>query len=68
MKVFQATTTGAMAGACLAFSVCMFNDLALADALFRILVLAMGGAWIGFLMAWLNTILPSSDMHQEHHL
>jgi len=67
MRVFHATTTGMMAGACLAFAVCMFNDITLMDSLFRIFVLAMGGAWIGFLLAWLNTILPSSEMHQEHH-
>ncbi len=67
MKIFHATTSGAMAGACLAFAICMFNDLALMDSLFRIFVLFMGGAWIGFLLAWLNTILPSSDTPQEHH-
>jgi len=67
MHLFHATATGAITGACLGFAVCMFNDITLADTLFRMFVLSMGGAWIGFLLAWLSTILPSEN-HQDSGL
>jgi len=67
MKLFQAVTTGGLTGACLAFAVCMFNDITLLDTLFRMFVLGIGGAWVGFLLAWLNMILPRTNQHQENH-
>ncbi|MDX8388693.1 MAG: hypothetical protein R8M46_09225 [Ghiorsea sp.] len=66
MTLTQATTTGALTGACLAFAVCMFNDITLADTVFRMFVLAIGGAWVGFLLAWLNHILPSQRSQGRH--
>ncbi len=68
MKLSQATITGALTGGCLAFAICMVKDINLTDALFRIFILAIGGAWVGFLLAWLNYILPHSHHHSEHNL
>ena len=68
MSLLHSTMTGAVAGACLAFSVCMIKDISLADSLFRMFILALGGAWIGFLLSWLNMILPRANQRQEHRL
>ncbi|MDX8384374.1 MAG: hypothetical protein R8M45_09850 [Ghiorsea sp.] len=65
MHLSHATMLGAISGACLGFAICMFNDITLVDTLFRMVVLSIGGAWIGFLLAWLNIILPPAE-HQEH--
>jgi len=65
MTLSQATIMGAVTGGCIAFAVCMVNDITLMDTLFRIFILAIGGAWIGFLLAWLNHILPSENHHQD---
>ncbi len=66
MSLLNATVTGAVAGASMAFAVCMFKDISLADTLFRMFILAIGGAWIGFLLSWLSIILPKAKHPQEH--
>ena len=63
--VSHAALMGALNGACLSCAICMFNDITLIDTVLRMVVLSIGGAWIGFLLAWLNTMLPSTE-HQEH--
>jgi len=64
MTLSQATSSGALAGAGLAFAVCMVNDIGLTDSMFRMGVLAIGGGWVGFLLAWLNDILPKANHHK----
>lgn len=66
MNIYHSAVTGAWVGACLAFAVCMVKDLALADTLYRMFILGIGGAWIGFLLSWLNLILPSLESKQQH--
>ncbi len=66
MTLSQATVSGALAGAGLAFAVCMFNNVGFGDCLYRMVVLAIGGGWVGFLLAWLNEILPRASQHKEH--
>jgi hypothetical protein len=68
MKIYHATLTGAVSGACLAFVVCIIKDLTLADTAYRMFILGIGGGWIGFLLSWLNLILPRVE-HQgnAHH-
>ncbi len=72
MNLYYSLVTGAVAGACVAFSVCMIKDLTIADTLYRMFIVGIGGAWIGFLLSWLNMILPRLDKHQnqqrEHHI
>jgi hypothetical protein len=68
MTLLQATATGALTGACLAFAVCMFNNISLMDTLFRMFILAVGGAWVGLLLAWLNLILPKNNPNRENNL
>ncbi len=72
MNVYYSLATGAVAGACLAFAVCIIKDLTIADTLYRMFIVGIGGAWIGFLLSWLNMILPRLDKHQnqqrEHHI
>jgi len=71
MNIYHSTLIGAVSGACLAFVICIIKDLALADTAYRMFILAIGGAWIGFLLSWLNLILPrvehKRNMHQGHH-
>jgi len=66
MTLSQSTLSGALAGAGLAFAVCMFNNISLSDSLYRMVVLAIGGGWVGFLLAWLNEILPRTTRHKGH--
>ena len=66
MTLSQSTVSGALAGAGLAFAVCMFNDISFSDCLYRMGVLAIGGGWVGFLLAWLNDILPRENQHKGH--
>jgi len=73
MNLYHATFTGAVAGCFLAFAICMIKDLSLVDMGYRMFVLGFGGAWVGFLLSWLNLILPKVDQqqnqsqkHQEH--
>ena len=67
MTLPQATTSGAVIGAALGFAVCIIKDISMIDMLFRISILTIGGGWIGFLLAWLNMILPQSNPHHKHH-
>jgi len=71
MNLFHAAVTGAVTGACLAFAMCIIKDLSMADTLYRMFIVSIGGAWIGFLLSWLNMMLPQADthkqQHQEHH-
>lgn len=66
VSLLHSTVTGAVAGASMAFAVCMLKDISLADTLFRMFILAIGGAWIGFLLSWLNMILPKAKHPQEY--
>ena len=68
MTLSQATIMGAITGGCLGFAVCMINGITPMDTLFRVFVLGIGGAWVGFLLAWLNQILPSAKKQREHKL
>ena len=68
MTLMQASSSGALAGAGLALAVCMVNAIGLEDTLFRMFILAIGGAWIGFLLAWLNLILPRTHHHPGKRL
>ncbi len=67
MNIYHSAVTGACAGICLAFAIGMVKNLALADMLYRMFILGIGGAWVGFLLSWLNLILPDAKQHTHHH-
>ncbi|MDX8380608.1 MAG: hypothetical protein R8M14_00685 [Ghiorsea sp.] len=73
MNLYHAIFTGAVAGCCFAFAVCMIKDLSFIDTAYRMFILGFGGAWVGFLLSWLNLILPKNNQQpnrrqnqQEH--
>ena len=71
MNLFHSTIAGAVTGACLAFALCIIKDLSMAGTLYRMFIVSIGGAWIGFLLSWLNMMLPQADTHnnqRERHI
>lgn len=46
---------------------CTIIDVSLSDALFRISILAIGGAWMGMMLAWLDDMLTPHDHSGASH-
>lgn len=67
MVIKQALISGGILGGTIAFAVGMFQNFTFADILFRMFILGLAGAWIGWMLAWLNAMLPTSKSHKEHH-
>ncbi len=67
MNIYHAMAAGAVSGACLSFAMCLIKDLTLADTIYRMFIVGLGGAWVGFLLAWLNMILPQADKPSKRH-
>ncbi len=59
-----AATCGGMAGLLIGFAIALVYDMHITDALYRIAVLTMGGAWMCGILAWLNELLLS---HNNEH-
>ncbi len=67
MKPTYAGVSGALIGLLFGAAICLIQNIAVSDALFRIFILTSAGAWMGVMLAWLNQLLPSkSDHHSEH--
>jgi len=67
MAIKQALISGGILGATIAFAVGMFQNFTFADIIFRMFILGLAGAWIGWMLAWLNVMLPTSKDRKEHH-
>jgi len=57
MSTSHAATCGGVAGLLLGVIIALINDMQLADAAYRLLILAMCGAWMGSILATLNDLL-----------
>jgi len=67
MSPIHASISGALVGLLFGSAICLIQNIAVSDALFRIFILTSAGAWMGVMLAWLNQLLPSkSDHHSEH--
>jgi len=67
MKPTYAGVSGALIGLLFGCAICLIQNIAISDAMFRIFILSSAGAWMGVMLAWLNQLLPSkSDHHSEH--
>jgi len=59
MQSRHAAACGISIGLLTGIAIAIFLNLGLVDAAYRITVLAVGGAWMGILLACLNDLLPS---------
>jgi len=62
----QAIAYGAAIGATAALSWGLLHDAPWSAMLYRAFVLAIAGAWIGFLLAWLDALLPAQGNSREN--
>jgi len=63
----HAAACGISIGLLTGIAIAMCLDLKFTDAAYRIIVLAVGGAWMGILLAYLNDLLPSSQNRNSEH-
>ncbi|OIO68432.1 MAG: hypothetical protein COW19_03815 [Zetaproteobacteria bacterium CG12_big_fil_rev_8_21_14_0_65_55_1124] len=62
MPTHHAAACGGIAGLLLGVIIALINDMQVTDAAYRLLILALGGAWMGSILAMLNALLmPDSD-------
>lgn len=61
MNRSHAAATGAVIGILFALAICIFMDFPLSDLLFRTLILGISGAWMGWLLALLDELLPDAE-------
>ena len=67
MKLVHAGISGASIGLLFGSAICLIQNIAISDALFRVFILTCAGAWMGMMLAWLNQLLPSKSDHQSEH-
>jgi len=67
MKPVHAGLTGSITGMLFGLAICLIQNIPVTDALFRILILAFSGAWMGVLLAWLNLLLPTHHEKNSEH-
>ena len=62
MPTRHAAACGGVAGLLLGVFIALLTDMQVADAAYRLLILAMSGAWMGAILAMLNDLLmPDND-------
>jgi len=67
MPMHLASLYGACMGLLAGVVIALLFNLDMADSIYRTGILTLCGAWMGLLLAWLNTLLPdhSADKHQS---
>jgi len=71
MRTSYAAASGAFAGVLIGISICLIQEISLADSVFRCFVLGASGAWMGMLLAWLDQMLTPQNrgdtkVHHRH--
>jgi len=61
LKVSYAAACGGLAGALVGLAICIVQNVAWNDAVFRVFILGVSAAWMGMLLAWLNVMLTPQD-------
>jgi hypothetical protein len=67
MQVKHAAIAGSSIGILSGIAICTIIDASLSDALFRISILAIGGAWMGMMLVWLDELLTPGDQSRGGH-
>jgi len=67
MQVKHAAIAGTSVGILSGIAICTIIDASLSDAIFRISILAIGGAWMGMMLAWLDDLLTPNDQGRGSH-
>jgi len=68
MPTLHAAACGGIAGLLLGVFIALLNDMQVADAAYRLFILAMCGAWMGSILAVLNDLLmPDNDTQSGRH-
>lgn len=67
MQLKHAAIAGTSIGILSGIAICTMIEASLSDALFRISILAMGGAWMGMMLAWLDDLLTPDDHPDASH-
>ncbi len=62
-----AAICGACTGLLAGFAISMLLNLGVSDAVYRIIVLTISGAWMGILLAWLDHLLTPSQTRADKH-
>ncbi|MDQ6993367.1 MAG: hypothetical protein Q9M31_07810 [Mariprofundus sp.] len=65
MKPVQAGLSGSLIGLLFGLAICLIQNIPIADAMLRMLILTFAGAWMGILLAWLNLLLPTNKPHDS---
>jgi len=68
MRTTYAAASGALAGVLIGVSICLIQEITLADSVFRTFILGASGAWMGMLFAWLDQMLTPSDKDNTGHM
>jgi len=65
MPTRYAAACGGLAGLLVGFTIALVRDMDITDALYRIVVLTVGGAWMCGILAWLDELLlPHNNEHR----
>jgi hypothetical protein len=67
MQVKHAAIAGLSIGLLSGTAICIVIGTTFSDALFRIFILSIGGAWMGILLAWLNDLLTPETRQDMSH-
>lgn len=63
MQVKHAAVAGSSIGLLAGCAICLIIGASLSDALFRISILAVAGAWMGILLVWLSALLTPDNQN-----
>jgi len=61
MPIHFATLYGACLGLLAGAAITLLFNLDMSDSVYRTGILTISGAWMGMLLAWLNTLLPEHN-------
>ena len=67
MQVKHAAIAGTSIGILAGSAICLIIGASLSDALFRISILAVAGAWMGILLVWLSDLLTANNQGKMTH-
>jgi len=62
MPIHFAALYGACLGLLAGAAITLLFNLDMSDSIYRTGILSISGAWMGMLLAWLNTLLPDHNV------
>lgn len=61
----RAATAGALVGLLAGTAICLIQPILFSDAVFRVFILSLAGAWMAVLLYWLNQLLSPDQERQS---